>query len=137
MEETIGSAGGCVAPVKEAAAGWWLACVTISTVSGSSLEFVIASDVASRAGGMWSSVTICEGIWDDAWAGASSWTFRSNIIEDAGECVRGEADLKACRPGEAGEPYGCARGDEAPGVTSGELGANPPFVVVVEERSSG
>lgn len=91
---------------------------------------MIASDVASRAGGIWFSVRMCEGICGDACGTAtSSCTFRSKIIEEAGECVRGEADR--IPRGDDATPYGLfLEGD--PGerrlsmLAKGETGLRPP-----------
>lgn len=65
----------------------------ISTESGSRCLSVKAADEAPRIGGIWFSVMICEGIDGEACAGEkSSWTFRSKICDEAGECRRGEAE---------------------------------------------
>lgn len=95
---------------------------------------MIASDVASSAGGIWFSVRICEGICGDACAtSTSSCTLRSKIIEEAGECVRGEADRKPL--GEDATPYGLFLEGE-PGerrlsmLARGETGLKPPEVLV-------
>ena len=54
---------------------------------------MMASDVASNAGGIWFSVMIWEGICGDACGIAtSSWTSLSKIMDEAGEWVLDEAD---------------------------------------------
>ena len=67
----------------------------------------MASDDASRAAGMWSSVLMCAGIAGD---GSGSCTLRSNICDEAGECRPGEAERLIRRLGEAPMPAGYMRG---------------------------
>jgi hypothetical protein len=65
--------------------------MTISTVSGSSLLFVIASEEASSTGGIWFSVWMCDGIAGEFGTGTElSCTSRSNICDPAGDAMRGE-----------------------------------------------
>jgi hypothetical protein len=52
-------------PGTTAEAGWCEECVTISTLSGSKLLLVIASDASSRTGGMWFSVWMWLGMAGD------------------------------------------------------------------------
>jgi hypothetical protein len=65
----------------------------------------MASDVASRAGGMWSSVLMCAGTSAE---GSGSWTLRSKMREDAGLWRPGEAE-RMRRLGD-GAPTGSMRG---------------------------
>lgn len=67
----------------------------------------MASDDASRAAGMWSSVLMCAGIAGD---GSGSCTLRSNICDEAGECRPGEDERLMRRLGEALMPAGYMRG---------------------------
>lgn len=90
----------------------------------------MASDVASKAGGIWFSVMMCDGIEGDACGtDTSSCTLRSKIIDDAGECVRGEAERIFL--GDVATPYGLFLAGEAGDLllskpTKGETGRNPP-----------
>ena len=74
----------------------------------------MAIEEASRTGGIWFSVEICEGIAGEVAIGAiSSWTLRSKICDDAGECKRGEDWIP--REGEEGIWGEAARATPAAG----------------------
>lgn len=80
--------------------------MTISTVSGSSMSFVMASEDASSTGGMWFSVWMWDGMAGDAGTcTVVSWTSRSNICEPAGDAIRGEDEYRL-RCGDEGDRYG-------------------------------
>lgn len=66
--------------------------MTISTESGSNLLFVIASEEASRTGGIWFSVWMCDGIAGELGGKVLSCTSRSKIWEPAGDTTRGEEE---------------------------------------------
>jgi hypothetical protein len=68
-------------PATATAAGWCAVCVMISTSSGLRCVSVMAKDVASSAGGMWSSVLMCAGTSAE---GSGSCTLRSKMSDDAG-----------------------------------------------------
>jgi len=90
--------------------------MTISTSSGLSWASVMASEEASSAGGMWSSVLMWAGTAADA---SGSCTLRSKMSDEAGLCRPG-ANPSADRPREV-----LSGGD---GISEGAQGAG---VVVV------
>jgi hypothetical protein len=104
--------------------------MTISTSSAFSSSLVIACADASSAGGMWSSVMTCVGMCASlcsSWRVAictGSWTLRSKISLEAGECSRGELERR--RPGEAAtaaaDGYGCRAEDIGTGCDGAGCG---------------
>lgn len=70
---------------------------------------MMASEVASNAGGMWFSTWMWEGMAGElGMAAALSCTSRSKICDVAGEATRGEAEYTPPRPGDAGTMCGAS-----------------------------
>jgi hypothetical protein len=89
----------------------------------------MAKDVASSAGGMWSSVLMCAGTSAE---GSGSCTLRSKMSDDAGLCRPGELE-RMRRLGDApiGSMRGLPRGDtRCSGGDIGGEGSNVGVVVV-------
>ncbi len=70
---------------------------------------MIASEEASRTGGIWFSVCIWDGMAGEVGSRALSCTSRSNICDPAGEVIRGDEECSR-RPGEEGVILGLSRG---------------------------
>ena len=69
----------------------------------------MASEEASRTGGIWFSVCMWDGMAGDVGRIALSCTSRSNICDPAGELIRGDEDWSP-RPGEEGVLFGLSTG---------------------------
>lgn len=69
----------------------------------------MASEDASRTGGIWFSVCMCDGMAGEVGRIVLSCTSRSNIWDPAGELMRGDGEWSP-RPGEEGTILGLSRG---------------------------
>jgi hypothetical protein len=112
------------------AAGWCAECVTISTSSGLRWSSVMASDVASSAGGIWSSVLMCAGTSAD---GSGSCTLRSKMSDDAGLCRPGEG-MRRLGDVPIGSMRGLPRGDAR--RSGGDMGGEGSSAGAIAPASS-